>query len=78
MPGSRVRPLTSLGHRSIAAAKLEQSPGPQMRARIREPERAAGESGSNVMDYTLIIDDDTPGREALIAELREKAPNLVI
>jgi len=41
VPGSLVRPLTSLGHRSIAAAKLERSPGPQMRARIREPECAA-------------------------------------
>lgn len=36
-----MRPLTSSGLRSNAAAKLERSPGPRARARIREPEFVA-------------------------------------
>ena len=43
-PGFFVRPLTSSGLPSNAAAKLERSPGPQTRPRIREPEIVARES----------------------------------
>jgi hypothetical protein len=42
-PGSLVRPLTSLGHHPTAAAKLERSPGPLARVRIRRPEFVAPE-----------------------------------
>jgi len=59
-PGSLVRPLTSSGLRSNAAAKLERSPGPLARARIREPEFVALEIlpladciGIDVSKYTL-------------------------
>ena len=39
---------------------------------------AAMESSSQRMDYTLIVGDDVPERDALIADLQEKAPRLVI
>src|SRR4030095_16088556 len=59
-PGPTVRPLTSSGHRSITAAKLERSLGSPSRARIREPEFVAPEQltmaesvGVDVAKHTL-------------------------
>src|SRR4030095_13750416 len=58
--GSQVRPLTSSGHRSITAAKLERSLGSPSRARIRAPEFVASEQltmaesvGVDVAKHTL-------------------------